>query len=213
MEAKTKLEMKSMWERPAERLEVEKTIAALKANGFDAHYFEDEKKVVEKVFSIIPKGAEVMTNTSVTLDEMGISKRINESGDYVSLRNKLVAMDWETQKDEMRKLGTAPAYSIASVHAVTQDGKIMIASATGSQLPAAAYGAGTAIFVVGTQKIVKDLDEGMKRIYGHSLPLESERAKRVYGAPGSSVNKILIINKEIQPGRIHIIFVGKPIGF
>ena len=122
-------------------------------------------------------------------------------------------MDRNTQGLEMQRLGAAPEFVIGSVHAVTQDGKVMIASNSGSQLPAHAYGSSNVIWVVGIQKIVKNIDEGFKRIYEHSLPLESERARKAYNMPGSFVSKILIINKEIKPGRITIIFVPEILGF
>lgn len=203
----------SRWERPADNKTVEETIAALRANGIGAEYAQNEKDALEKALKLIPEYSEVMTMTSVTLDSIGITEILNDSGKYASIRNTLMNMDRKTEGKEMQKMGAAPDYSISSAHAVTKDGKILIASATGSQLPAAAYGAEHVIFVVGTQKIVNTLDEGMKRIYEHSLPLESERAKKAYGVPGSTVGKILVINKEPQQGRINVIFVGKPIGF
>lgn len=95
---------------------------------------------------------------------------------------------------------------------MTEDGQVVIASATGSQLPSYAYGASNVIWVVGTQKIVKNLDEAMKRVYEYVFPLEKERAMKVAGMK-SSVNKILLINKEATPGRIHIIFVQEKLGF
>ncbi len=114
----------------------------------------------------------------------------------------------------MQKLGAAPEYVIGSVHTVTEDGHVLIiASASGSQLPAYVYAAEHVIWVVGTQKIVKNIEEGMKRIYKYVLPLESARAHKAYGVPGSSVNKLLIVNKEPVPNRITIILVQQPLGF
>lgn len=113
----------------------------------------------------------------------------------------------------MQRLGATPEWVLGSVHAVTETGEALIASNTGSQLPAYAFGVGKVIWVVGTQKIVKDREEGLGRIYEHSLPLESERAKKAYGVPGSAVNKILIVNREVQPGRITMILVNERLGF
>ncbi len=192
---------------------LQKTANALKANGIDAYIAENGEDAKNKVLELIPNGAEVMNMTSATLDKIGVSKEIDESGRFVALRKRIYAMDRNTQQREMQKLGSAPDWAVGSVHAVTQDGKVMIASATGSQLPAYAYGAGKVIWVVGKQKLVKDTDEGLKRIYEHSLPLESERARKAYGVPGSSVNKILIINKEVMPGRITIILVNEELGY
>ena len=149
---------------------------ALSKNGIEVFVVGNGAEAKEKIFQIIPDGAEVMNMTSVTLDFTEIAKEINESGKFNSVRNKFAKMYRKTQGTEMQKLGAAPEWVIGSVHAVTEDGKIIIASATGSQLPAYAYGAGHVVWVVGSQKIVKDLDEGMKRIYEYVLPLESERA-------------------------------------
>ena len=121
-------------------------------------------------------------------------------------------MDRKTQTREMQQLGTAPEYAIGSIHAVTQDGHIMLASRTGSQMPAYAYGSSHVIWVVGAQKIVTDVDEAKKRIYEYCLPLESERAHKAYGVPGSEVSRLLLINDDI-PERTTIIFLKEVIGF
>jgi hypothetical protein len=201
------------YDRLASKNKIESTISALKANGIDAFYLKTKEQAKEKVLELIPQGSEVFTMTSVTLDTAEISKEINESGKYESVRKKLFSMNREKDAREMRKLGAAPDFAIGSAHAVTEDGKIMIASNTGSQLPAYAYGAGKLTFVIGAQKIVKDMNRGFERIYEYVLPLESERAKKAYGVPGSSVNKILIINKEAQPNRISLIIVNEILGF
>ena len=192
---------------------VEKSISSLKSNGIDAYFVHNPEEAKKKVLEIIPQRASVMTMTSVTLDKAGVIDEINNSGKYDSIRNKTMKMNPDKEGLEMQKLIAAPEWVIGSVHAVTEDGKVMIASNTGSQLPAYAYGAGKVIWVVGAQKLVKNVDDGMKRIYEHSLPLESERARKAYGVPGSSVNKILIVNKEVTPGRITLIFVNEVLGF
>lgn len=194
--------------------DIETTMKALEANGFNVFDVDTGEEAKKEVLSIIPKGAEVFTMTSVTLETIGIPKEINESGNYNSIRNKLNSMDRNTQKREMTKLGAAPDYAVGSVHAVTHDGKVLIASNTGSQLPAYVYGAGHVIWVVGAQKIVKNVDEGMKRIYEYVLPLESERLNKQYNtSTGSNVSKLLMVNKEIQPDRITIIIVRQKLGF
>lgn len=192
---------------------VERTVAALKANGIDAHVVQNGAEAKQKLLELLPKGASVMTMTSVTLDATGVAKAINESGDFDSVHNTLMALDPKTQGVEMRARGAAPEWTLGSVHAITEDGHVMIASASGSQLPAYAYGAGNVIWIAGTHKIVKNIEEGFKRIYDYTLPLESERARKAYGVPGSAVNKLLVINKETQPGRITLILVNEVLGY
>jgi hypothetical protein len=111
----------------------------------------------------------------------------------------------------MRRIGSASDYAIGSVHAVTKEGQLMIASATGSQIPNEVYGASHVIFVVGAQKIVADINEGLNRIKNHSVPLEDERARKAYGV-GTSLNKMLILLRE-NPGRIQVIIVRQSVGF
>jgi hypothetical protein len=192
---------------------VNKTIEALKENGINAFVVDNGEEAKRKVLEMIPEGAEVMNMTSVTVDSIGLAAEINESGKFDSVKNKLSKMDKVTQGKEMQRIGAAPEWAIGSVHAVTEDGTLMIGSNSGSQLPGYAYGASHVIWIVGTQKIVKDLDEGMKRIYEHVLPLESERARIAYGVDGSFVSKLLIINRENNKNRINLIFVKEALGY
>lgn len=191
---------------------IQKTVNALRSNNFKVEVVENGEEAKKKVLEFVPAEAEVFTMTSQTLEAIGVDKEINESGKYNAVRARLFAMDRNTQAREMAKLGAAPDYVVASVHAVTLDGHILIASNTGSQFSAEAYAGGKVVFVVGGQKIVKDINEGIKRIFEYSLPLEDERARKVYGMP-SAVNKILIINKEVMPERITVILVKEKLGF
>lgn len=202
------------WSQIPEDQVIQKTAEALHANGIEVIITENKEEAKEKTLKLIPQGSEVMTMTSVTLDTVGLSQEINKAdGAFKPVRDKLYAMDRATQAQEMNRLGSAPEYAIGSVHAVTQEGNILIASASGSQLPAYAYGALHVVWVVGAQKIVENTDEGIRRIYEHTLPLESERAKKAYGVPGSNVSKLLIINKEFSPGRITMVLVKEVLGY
>ncbi len=201
------------WNQIANDEVLNKTVEALKANGITAMVVNSGADAKAKVLELVPEGAEVMTMTSVTLDSTGISEELNTSTKYNSVRTKLNSMNKEVNADEMNKLGAAPQWTVGSVHAVTQDGKVLIASNTGSQLPAYAYGAQHVIWVVGAQKVTANVDEAMKRIYDYVLPLESERAKKAYGMPGSNVSKLLIINKEVNPTRLTMILVKEQLGY
>lgn len=192
---------------------INNTKTALIANNLQVVIVENAEAAKNKVLEIVPEGAEVMTATSVTLTDTGIETALNDSGKYDSVKHKLSSMNRETQSGEMQKLGAAPEWIVGSVHAVTQDGKVVVASNTGSQLPGYTYGAQHVVWVVGTHKITKDLDDAMKRIYDYVLPLESERAIKAYGVEGSNVSKLFILNKEVNPQRITLIFVKEKLGF
>lgn len=191
---------------------LDKTVAALHENGMNSVVVDTAADAKHKVLEMIPAGSEVMTMTSVTLDTIGLAHELNESGNYDSVRNKLNQMD-VSQSQEKRRIAAAPQYAVGSVHAVTEAGEVYIASNTGSQLPAYAYGAQHVIWVVGTHKIVPTKDDAMKRIYDYVLPQESERAKKAYGVSGSFVSKLLMMNQEINKDRITIVFVKEALGF
>lgn len=192
--------------------QIERTIKALEANGIQAVVAENGEEARRIFFELVPEGAEVFLGASVTLETLGIKDEIDKSGRYDSLRPKMFAMDRATQGREIRKLGGAPDYAAGSVHAVTEQGQVLIASNTGSQLGPYASGAGKVIWVVGAQKLVRDLDEGMRRIYEYDLALETEHMRQLYNM-GTNVNKVLIVNREIRPNRITMIIVKEELGY
>ena len=186
-------------------------VTALEEHGFSVEIAEDLGAAREAVLARIPHGSSVMTNTSVTLAETGIADAINDGGPYESARNAMFALDFATQAQEMKVIGGQPDYALGSVHAVTRDGTLVIASASGSQFASYAWGAANVIFVVGAQKLVPTLEAAHQRIYQHSLKLEDARAMAVYGQH-SQVGKILEIHQEM-PGRIHIVLIRQVVGF
>jgi hypothetical protein len=192
--------------------QIERVVHALEANGIHAIIAENGEEARRIFFELIPEGAEVFLGASVTLETLGIKDEIDTSGRYEALRPKMFAMDRATQGREIRKLGGAPDYAAGSVHAVTEEGQVLIASNTGSQLGPYASGADHVIWVVGTQKIVKDLNEGFRRIYEYDLPLETEHMRQLYNAP-TSVNKVLVVNREIRPNRTTMILVKEEVGY
>ncbi|MBC6952307.1 hypothetical protein DWB58_30720 [candidate division KSB1 bacterium] len=192
--------------------QIERTAAALEANGIHTLIAENGGDAKRLFFELIPDGSEVFLGSSVTLEKLGIKDEIDKSGRYDALRPKMFAMNRETQGREIRKLGGAPDFAAGSVHAVTEDGHVLIASNTGSQLGVYASSAGKVIWVVGAQKIVKDLNEGLRRIQEYCLPLEDEHMQQLYKM-NTGVNKALIVNREIRPNRITMIIVKEELGF
>ncbi|MFG2074253.1 LUD domain-containing protein [Nonomuraea maritima] len=187
------------------------TVTALEGNGFTVEVVDDLDAARRATLARIPEGSSVMTNTSVTLKETGIEDAINAGGPYDSARNQMNALDYQTQLQEMKAIAGQPDYALGSVHAVTHDGALLIASASGSQLASYAWGAAHVVFVVGAQKIVPTLQDAHDRIHQHSLVLEDVRAQAAYGQH-SSVNKIMEIRREF-PGRVHIVLIRQVVGY
>jgi acyl-CoA hydrolase len=187
------------------------TVVALEEHGFSVEVVDNLDAAREAALARLPEGSTVMTNTSVTLQETGIADAINDGGPYDSARNRMFALDFATQLQEMKAIAGQPDYALGSVHAVTRDGTLVIASASGSQLASYAWGAANVIFVIGAQKLVASPEAARERIYDHSLKLEDARAYAAYGQ-NSSVGKILEIHQE-TPGRIHVVLIRQVVGF
>ena len=192
--------------------QIERAAKALEANGIHTVIAENGEEAKHIFFELIPEGSDVFLGASVTLETLGIQNEIDKSGRYDPIRPKMFAMNRETQGREIRKLGGAPDYAAGSVHAVTEDGHVLIASKTGSQLGPYASGAGKVIWVVGAQKIVKDFNEGLRRIQEYCYPLEDVHMHQLYNT-GTDINKILVINREFKPNRITMIIVKEELGF
>ena len=196
----------------ADDASVQRAAAALEANGITVLRAADAAEAKRIVLDLIPEGSQVHHGASESLDAAGITHEIETSGRYEDIRSRTFSMDRETQADEIRRLSAAPDVMLGSVHAVTETGALLAASMSGSQLGPYVAGAGRVVLVVGTQKIVSDLEEGLRRINEYSFPLEDARAQAAYGIH-SAVNKIVIINREIVPDRITVVFVDEVLGF
>jgi acyl-CoA hydrolase len=187
------------------------TVVALEEHGSSVEVVDDLDAAREAVLARIPEGSSVMTNTSVTLEETGIEGAINDGGPYDAARPRMLALDYETQAQEMKAIAGQADFALGSVHAITREGTLVIASASGSQLAAYAWGAANVILVVGAQKLVPTLEAAHERIFQHSLKLEDARAYAAYGQ-NSAVGKVLEIHQE-RPGRIHVVLIRQSVGF
>ena len=212
LEVDTDGSLAQRWGTLADDVRVKRTVAALEASGINVLRASDAAEAKRIVLDLIPDGSQVHEGASQTLDVVGITDEIERSGRYEPLRPRIWSMDRKTEGDEIRRLGAAPDVMLGSVHAVTETGSLVAASMSGSQLGPYVSGAGRVILVVGTQKIVSDLEEGVRRIDEYAYPLEDARAQTAYGIR-SAVNKVLVINREIAPGRITVVLVDEALGF
>ncbi len=198
--------------RLASEEQITRTVQALEARGIRTMVVETGEEARTRVLDLIPDGAEVYNSPSCTLEVIGLEADILQATRFESVQARLRALDHATQYHEMMRLIASPDVLVGSVQAITEAGQILLASSSGSQLSPAAAGAGKIIWVVGTHKLVRTLEEGQRRIQEYCLPLEDRRTHQVYGQ-GSAINKLLIVQGEHVPGRITIILVKQPLGF
>jgi len=192
--------------------QIKSTVQALEANNMHTIVAETGAEAKKIVLELVPDGVEVYTNQSKTLEKLGLFDDFDKSGRYQAVRPKVMALDRKTQSDEIRKLRSGPDTIIGSIQAITEKGQVLTASFGGSQLGAYVYGSRKVIWVVGTQKLVKDLDGGFRRIKEYCYPLEDARLLAVLGIH-SGIGKTLIIDREAVPGRITIVLVKEELGF
>ncbi|WP_328453764.1 MULTISPECIES: LUD domain-containing protein [unclassified Amycolatopsis] len=194
---------------PAESLE--RAATALKEHGFAVEILDDVAAARGRVGDLIPAGASVFTSASETTRLSGIEQDLNTGGRYDAVKPRVLALDRATRADDIRRLIATPDFVVGSVAAVTETGSVVVASGSGSQVPAYAGGAGRAIWIVGAQKVVPDMATALRRLEEHALPLENARARAVYGQP-SAINRLLVLNAE-GPGRVTVLLLREAIGF
>ena len=197
---------------PASAERLERAAAALAGHGFAVEVLDDAAAARIRVHALVPEGAGVFTAASETLRLSGIDADINTSGRYKAVKPRVLAMDRATAGDEIRRLLAVPDVVLGSVAALTETGSLVVASGSGSQLPAYAGGAARAIWIVGAQKVVPDLATALRRLEEHALPLESARAQAAYGQP-SAINRLLVLNAEPYPGRATVLLLREAIGY
>ncbi len=192
--------------------QIDRTVKALQANNIQTMVVETGNQARDAVLGLLPEGSAVHSASSRTLEQIGLTAAIEESGCYRAIRSELRKLDRVKQAGEYRQLASAPEYMLGSVHAVTETGQVVVGSGGGSQIGPYAFGAGKVIWVVGAQKLVPTLEDALQRLQEHSYPLENERMQSVMGRP-ARLNQILIMNGTLQPGRLTMIIVKEQLGF
>jgi L-lactate utilization protein LutC len=196
---------------PASEETIQRVAEKMRERNIEVVVVDDGEQAREAVLERVPEGAEVHTGKSKTLQDAGIFDIIHDLSRYDALRPRMFKMDRQTQMREIRKLIAGPDYMLGSANAITEDGVLVIASATASQIGPIAGAAGKVILVVGSQKIVPDLETALRRIHDYVLPWEDAQLRKAMNA-GSFVGKILLVEREWAAGRITVILVRQPIG-
>ena len=196
---------------PASEETIQRVAQRIRERNIEVVVVDDGDQARKVVLERLPEGAEVHSAKSKTLQDAGIFDAIHDASRYDALRPRIFKMERQTQAREIRKLIAGPDFMLGSVNAVTEDGILVAASASSSQLGPYASTAGKVIMVVGSQKIVPDLETALKRIHQYVLPWEDAQVRKVMNI-GSFVGKTLLIEREWVNGRMTVILVRQPIG-
>jgi L-lactate utilization protein LutC len=199
------------FETPASEEVFQKVANRIRERNIEVVIVNNGEEARQVVLERLPKGAQVHSGKSKTLQDSGIFEAMMDLNQYDALRHQTFKMDRKTQGQEIRKLTAAPDFMLGSVNAITEDGILVAASATASQIGPYANTAGKVILVVGSQKIVPDLETALKRIREHVQPWEEAQVRKAANM-GTFVGKILIIEREWINERMTVILVREPIG-
>ena len=196
---------------PASEAQLEALASKLREHNFEAVIVNDGAEAKAEVVKRIPAGATIHSGKSKTLEDADIFRHLMEGEEFDFIRKRTMKLDRMKDRDEMRRMGAAPDVMLGSAHAITQDGRIVITSASGSQIGPIASGAGKLILVIGSQKVVPDLDAAFRRINEHVFPYEDARLRETLGV-GTKSTRTLILDQDFMPGRTTVILVRQPIG-
>lgn len=199
----------------ADKESLEKTIKALGEKNFIPIVLKNKKEALSKIKELIPSGASVMNGASVTLEQIGYIEYLKSGKhSWSNLHAQILAENDKEKRGELRKRSVLSDYYLGSVHAVSEEGELLIGSNSGSQLPHLVFTSPNLILVVSTKKIVSSLDEAMKRLEEYVIPLEEARMQAATGS-GTELNKIVILKKEpsFSGRKIYILLVKEDLGF
>ena len=194
--------------------QVIQTADAIKARGIHVDIVDTGAQALEKLKSLIPAGATVMTAASQTLQEIGLEDLlISKAHPWVNLKDAVLAETDISRQFALRRSSTLSNYHLGSVQAIAETGEIVVASGTGSQNPGLTFSSGNVIWVAGIQKIVPTLEDALRRVREYSLPREIERMQAL-GYPGAIIGKLLIFEYEAPylNRNVHLILVKEPVG-
>lgn len=202
---------------------VNEVLDKLRKNGMNATFVPTAEQAKVMVLEMIPARVKVGVGGSVTIRQMGLIDALLERGNEVFDH-------WEMglSKDErmaMARKHLSADYFLSSSNALTMDGKLVNTDNTGNRVSALVFGPQHVVVVLGTNKIVKSVEEGIKRIRERAAPLNCRRRKDHTpcamgkecpdcNSPDRLCRVTSIIEKKTKGiGSFSVIIVGEELGY
>ena len=226
-------EQKALYEKLATTV-----VKSLNRRYINAQYASSKEEALSMVMDMIPEGATVGTADSVTLLQVGVFSRLKKRGcneiinPFIRNDEGHLVFDEEERVSLMRRVFFSDVYVIGT-NAVTLDGKLVNTDGRGNRVAAMIFGPKKVIIVVGANKIVKSVDEALKRIHEVCAPMNASRHATKYHSsefselpcvksgtctdcnhPWRICHHTTIIEgvMEIRRGHINVIIVGESLG-
>lgn len=197
-------------------------IRALEKRNMKGHYCADSTAAVELAKTLTPAGSTVSFGGSMTLFESGIMDMLKSRTD-LTLLDRSKAKTPEETKQIYRDSFSSDVYFMSS-NAITKDGELINIDGNGNRVAALIYGPDRVILVVGMNKVVSTVDDGIRRIHdiaasangvrlGKSTPCAVTGFCHDCLSPECMCSHTVITRRCYTEGRIHVILVGETLGY
>lgn len=203
-------------------LKINRTIESLKKNNMNGYYAKSREELIDIIEGIVKSGSKVSCGGSMTLFETGVIEHLR-CGRYEFLDRYKEGLTKEEVIEIYKKAFFADAYFVSS-NAVTENGELYNVDGNGNRVAAMLYGPDKVIVICGVNKIVKDVDEAIKRNRECSAPINAKRLNKKTpctkvgycmdcNSPERICNEYTLIKRQNNPERIHVIFLNENIGY
>jgi len=202
---------------PAPDETVRRVMLAFPGRGIQAELLDNKEAALARLKELIPLGAALSFGSSITLRQIGFEPLlVSGNHPWHNLKGEMLAEKDPARNAELRRKLVLADYFLGSVHAILEDGRLVIASNTGSQLGPYAFTARNIIWVAGTQKIVPTIDVALRRIREYCAPKVEQQGIAEMGRPGfGSIGKVLIFENEspFLKRAVRLLLVKEALGY
>lgn len=155
---------------------IKRTIGSLKKNNIKAAFAKSPEQAAEMALAMICKEDRIGMGGSMTLKQIGLIDSLKKEG--YNLLDWVYEKNTEEEKTALLKESLTADVFLTGTNAISQDGKLINKDGRGNRLAALVYGPEKVIVIAGKNKIVKNSEEGLRRIENIAGPLNSKRLNK-----------------------------------
>ena len=198
-------------------------INKLNARKMEGCYCENIEEARDKVLELLARGGKPKTVSyggSMTIDDSDIKQAISAAGHELIIRE-----DYTTEKEIKEckaKIATSDVF-LMSTNAITLDGELINIDGRGNRVSYLIYGPDEVIIVAGMNKVVSNVEDGIRRVRNFATPPNTVRLNRntPCATTGQCANcltesiccQVVVTRASMIPGRIKVILVGEELGY
>lgn len=205
----------------ANRATAESIIKKLALRNMTGHYCETASDAVELVRTLVADGESVTWGGSVSFVESGVKDALAADGHPMIDR---MAAHTPEEQDEMWRRQVSADWFFMSTNAITLDGELVNIDGNANRLALLLHGPKHVCVIAGMNKVVADVESGIKRVRTVTCPLNAARLHtntpcELTGvcanchAKGCMCCQEVITRHSRHEGRIHVVLVGENLGY